>query len=133
MRVRLPVPALRRTAGAASNDLPVTAEHDRTRSGPPAPMGRAFDAESVSVTRYHRGDRRAHLCRSIFARAFRATQAARDQRRDPARQVLQEPLAHQSLRAPHMVRTARAKSGAARQSDERLVALYLDMLAAERG
>jgi integrase/recombinase XerD len=32
-----------------------------------------------------------------------------------------------------MVRTARAKSGAARQSDERLVALYLDMLAAERG
>src|SRR6202167_4206138 len=86
------------------------------------------NAEPAPLAHSYRDNRRHHLRRSICAGAFRATQAARDQRVDPARQVLQEPL-----RVPGMIRgTARAKSPAQR-SGERLIALYLDMLAAERG
>src|SRR5581483_11345145 len=87
------------------------------------------DAEPVPVPVHCRDDLRRRLRRHVRARAFRAAQAARDQRVDTARQILQEPLGP----VPMIRATARARKPAAGRSDEALVALYLDMLAAERG
>ena len=51
-----------------------------------------YDAEPAPVTRCHRFNVRGRLWRSLCAGAFRATEAARDDRVDPARQILQESL-----------------------------------------
>ena len=46
------------------------------------------DAEPAPVSRRHRYIVRRRLWRSLCAGAFRATETARDQRNDPARQIL---------------------------------------------
>ncbi len=76
----------------------------------------------------------AVYARSVFARTLRATEAARDHRRDPAGKILQEPLrALATWVATRRSETFGERTRGAGHSDERLTALFLDMLAAERG
>src|ERR1700684_3942398 len=91
-------------------------------------IGTLDHAEPGSVPYGDRHCRRRHLCRSLFVGAFRTSETAGNQRDHPARQVFQEPLM-----ASVRDHTPRKEMRAAKPGDERFVALFLDMLAAERG
>src|SRR6516225_5623191 len=82
------------------------------------------DAEPAATTDDRWPVVRHRLWRPLCTCAFRAAEATRNLRFYPPRQVL-----HGPLRAI----MASASAHAARSSDERLLRLYLDMLATERG
>ena len=72
---------------------------------------------------------RGHLRRRLFAGAFRSAETAGNHRLGPARPILQEPLRPWSWFGGRLQK----RRGRQNLPTQRLVSLFLDMLAAERG